>query len=91
MIGEININSHFWKGLRITFQGQNLLKLLSLDHQITGVMPVLQECGQLKITWQSDADTWHKEMAVLGRQCWQLYWKDANVPFNHMEGCRYKM
>lgn len=25
MIGEININSHFWKGLRITFQGQNLL------------------------------------------------------------------
>lgn len=72
MIGEININNHFWKGLRNTFQGQNLLQLLLLDHQIIGLMPVLQECGQLKITCQSDIDTWHQEMAMLGRQCWQL-------------------
>lgn len=41
MIGEKNINSHIWKGLRTTFQGQNLLQLLLLDHQITALMAVL--------------------------------------------------
>lgn len=81
MIAEININSHLWKGLRITFLGKNLLQLFFVRSSHYWTHGSTAGAWPMKITWQSDVDTWHKEMAVLGRQCWQLQWKRCKCAF----------